>query len=78
MSKDITYQNNSCYLCDSKELQEIDGTVRDYNHLKILKCDNCGLVFLDNFDHINDIYYENSQMISDAHLTIDKYIKENY
>ena len=78
MSKDNIYQNNECYLCKSKELSEVDGVVKDYKDLKILKCENCGLVFLENFNHINDIYYENSQMLSEAHLTIDKWEKENY
>jgi len=78
MSSKITYRNNECYLCKSKELIEVDGSVRDYEDLKILKCDNCGLVFLDSFDHINDVYYENSKMLSEAHLTIDKWVKENY
>jgi len=78
MSSKITYQNNACYLCGSKEIEQVDGSVRDYKHLKILRCDNCGLVFLDNFDHISEVYYENSKMLSDAHLTIDKWVKENY
>jgi len=77
MQKKITYQNN-CYLCKDSEIEELEGTVRDYPHLKILKCKKCGLVFLDNFDHIDETYYENSKMLSEAHLSIDKWMKENY
>ncbi len=72
------YKNDTCYLCKSKDIKELKGTVRDYPHLKNLKCQNCGLVFLDSFDHISDVYYENSKMLSDANLSIDKWEKENY
>lgn len=51
-----------CYLCGSEKYEEVQGKVRDNNKLKILKCSNCGLVFLDSFDHINETFYNNSQM----------------
>ena len=69
---------HKCYLCECENIQELKGSVRDYPHLKILKCKDCGLVFLDNFDHISDVYYENSKMLSDANLSVDKWEKENY
>lgn len=73
-----TYQNNKCYLCNCKDIVQIEGTIRDYSNLKILKCTNCGLVFLDSFNHIDEIYYENSKMLSEAKLSLDKWSKENY
>ena len=77
MSRKTIYQNNSCYLCDSENLERLEGTVRDYPSLHVLKCKDCGLCFLDSFDHIDDVYYENSHMLSEAHLSIEKWRKEN-
>lgn len=46
-----------CYLCNSDEYLPIKGKVRDKPDLKISKCAGCGLVFLDNHDHITEEYY---------------------
>ena len=51
-----------CYLCGKTKTKRVKGIVRDKPELKILKCTNCGLVFLENFDHINDEYYEKGLM----------------
>jgi 2-polyprenyl-3-methyl-5-hydroxy-6-metoxy-1,4-benzoquinol methylase len=69
---------SNCYLCNSTNFIKVKGTVRDYPYLNILKCKECGLVFLDSFDHIDETYYENSRMLSEAHLTIDNWEKENF
>ena len=56
-------QNDECYLCTGKEREKIGHT---NCHLKIpvLKCDECGLVFLESFEHIEDDYYHRSGMRS--------------
>lgn len=65
-----------CYLCDSNKITIKDGSVRDNNSLKILECTNCSLVFLNNFDHIQDEFYEQSKM-RDGNQ-IKKWIKDTY
>ena len=77
MSK-VTICPNRCYLCNNETLDQVEGSVRDYPHLKILKCGKCGLVFLDSFAHIDETYYENSKMLTEASLSLDKWAKENY
>ena len=52
----------SCYLCGNSETEQVKGVVRDMPELKILKCSNCGLTYLENFNHIDDNYYEKSNM----------------
>ena len=51
-----------CYLCNSQDIINRKGTVRDAPDLKILECNDCGLVYLDSQDHINDKFYEQSGM----------------
>tara|TARA_Y100000816_G_scaffold291420_1_gene282704 strand:+ start:722 stop:1678 length:957 start_codon:yes stop_codon:yes gene_type:complete len=53
---------NSCYICSKTDFSERSGSVRDDDKLKIYECNNCGLVFLSSFEHINDNYYESSSM----------------
>lgn len=55
-------RNTQCYLCKSTSLEQVDGKVRDMPELPILKCQQCGLVFLESFDHINPSYYSDSHM----------------
>ena len=78
MLNQTTYQNNSCYLCKNEDLEKVPGSVRDYPNVNILKCKKCGLVFLDSFKHIDETYYENSRMLTEANLSLDKWTKENY
>lgn len=70
--------NTNCYLCNSTEFEVLEGTVRDYPERKVLKCKKCGLVFLDSFDHIDINYYEDSNMLNEANLTVEKWTKQNY
>jgi len=51
-----------CYLCGQKNSGEVIGKVRDVPDMSVLKCKTCGLVFLENFDHIDDNFYEDSKM----------------
>lgn len=52
----------NCYICNFSSFVKVQGTVRDIPNLGILKCNSCGLIRLENFDHITDDYYESSQM----------------
>lgn len=53
-----------CYLCNSKSFLKIKQGVRDNKDLSVIKCNNCGLVTLNSFDHIHEKFYENSNMHS--------------
>ena len=55
----------NCYLCDSSSYRQRPGVVRDNASLKVLECNNCGLVFLSSFEHIQDSHYEHSGMHGD-------------
>jgi SAM-dependent methyltransferase len=50
-------KNKSCYLCGGKRRSRVSGKVRDKASLGVLRCDDCGLVYLESFDHIPDDYY---------------------
>ena len=43
-----------CYLCNSNSFVKIKQGVRDNKELSVLKCNNCGLVTLNSFDHIHE------------------------
>ena len=54
-----------CYLCGSKKTIKRKGHPRDNKLISILECSECGLVFLDNFDHIDENFYQESNMHND-------------
>ena len=58
-----------CNLCNSKNYKNRKGSVRDNKNLDILECCDCGLLFLSQNNHINETFYENSNM----HQTFDFY-----
>ena len=58
-----------CNLCNSKNYKKRKGTVRDNKNLEIFECGDCGLVFLSEDNHINEAFYENSNM----HQSFDFY-----
>ncbi len=69
--------NDTCYLCGEKILIKRDGSVRDNGSLEVFECSNCGLVFLSSFDHVTDLYYEESGMHGDGNtLDINAWIEE--
>ncbi len=43
-------------------IKKRDGSVRDNKNLDILECQNCGLVYLSSNEHINEEFYEDSNM----------------
>lgn len=51
-----------CNLCNCSEYKKRDGSVRDNKNLEIYECLNCGLVYLSNLEHIDEEFYENSNM----------------
>lgn len=58
-----------CNLCRSKDFKKRKGTVRDNKNLEIFECTDCGLVFLSENNHIDENFYENSNM----HQSFDFY-----
>lgn len=51
-----------CTLCNSKKYKKRPGSVRDNKQLEIFECCECGLVFLSENSHINESFYEDSNM----------------
>ena len=54
-----------CSLCNSQTLKKRSGSVRDSKNLEIFECLDCGLVFLSEDSHIDDKFYEDSNMHQD-------------
>ena len=52
----------NCYLCGSANQFKREGHPRDNKKIDVLECKNCRLVFLSNFEHIYDNFYEESGM----------------
>jgi len=63
-----------CKLCNSHDIKNRDGTVRDNANLEIFECNFCGLVFLSDNNHINNSFYEGSNM--HKNLDFDKWTIE--
>ena len=53
---------NNCYLCGGFDFDKRRGNPRDNKLIDVLECKNCGLVFLSDFEHIDDKFYEESGM----------------
>jgi len=65
----------NCYLCNSEKFTKKKGRVRDNSSLEILECDNCGLVFLSDFEHISNDHYENSGMHQEKDIDISSWLE---
>ncbi|MDD5372774.1 MAG: class I SAM-dependent methyltransferase [Sulfurimonas sp.] len=63
-----------CYLCGSSDYKVRDGKVRDNEKLDVLECNHCGLVFLSSLEHIDENYYEDSNMSQG--LDINEWLNE--
>jgi len=64
-----------CYLCNSNKYSKRLGSVRDNPSVKVLECNDCGLVFLSSFSHVYDGFYEESGM-HDGNLNIDQWLMD--
>lgn len=54
--------NDKCVLCGSHNIAVIHKGTRDNDRLNVLRCNACGLCFLDSFEHITNAFYEDSNM----------------
>lgn len=66
----------NCYLCNSTFFTQREGQVRDAPELKILACQQCGLVTLSSLDHIHAGFYEASGMHGSAPIPMETWLKE--
>lgn len=65
----------SCFLCDSKENTTIHKGVRDNLNIDVLKCIDCGLIYLSSFDQIDNKNYKDSDM-NEGEQNIEKWMLE--
>ncbi|AXH10875.1 methyltransferase [Malaciobacter halophilus] len=66
----------TCSLCNSINYKSRPGSVRDNKKLKIFECCECGLVFLSESTHINENFYEESNM--HKNFDFSKWRKETF
>jgi SAM-dependent methyltransferase len=67
---------NICYLCNSESSNPRKGRVRDSDQIKVLQCNECGLVFLSSLDHIISNFYESSGMHGVKLTPISAWLRE--
>jgi len=65
-----------CYLCSGVDFIYRQGSVRDNPDLKILECQNCGLVFLSSPLNIEESFYKNSGMHGREVLDVETWLRE--
>ena len=65
-----------CYLCAHNQFSSRPGQVRDAPALKILECENCGLVTLSSKEHIQTGFYENSGMHGDDLMSLETWRRD--
>lgn len=58
-----------CYLCGSKDSTIRPGKCRDNANLKIIECKQCSLVYMSDFSHIGESFYENSGQVKSNQAT---------
>ena len=51
-----------CYLCNGNNFNVRPGEVRDNKKIKVIECNSCGLVTLDDLSHIAEKHYEEGKM----------------
>lgn len=66
---------NNCYLCGGTA-RHSRGVTRDLPEVGVLECDDCGLVFLSSFDHIEKSHYEQSAMHGDTPPPVEQWLRE--
>jgi len=69
--------NMKCYLCKSKNNFRRPGSVRDNKKLKILECNDCGLVYLSSTKHIKKLHYENSGLHNGEKPNVNSWLELN-
>lgn len=74
-SKELS-DKKRCYLCGGVNFNYRQGSVRDNPDLKILECQNCGLVFLSSLLHIEESFYKNSGMHGHEVLDVETWLRE--
>lgn len=70
-------KDKKCYLCKSKNYFQRPGSVRDNKKLKILECNDCGLVYLSSTTHIKKLHYEKSGMHNGIKPNVNSWLKAN-
>lgn len=55
-----------CYLCGESSFKNIKKGVRDNKNVNVIECINCSLVTLNDFSHIDDMFYRDSKMHSNS------------
>ena len=63
---------NKCYLCGSEDKNIIHKGVRGNSDINVLKCKNCGLVYLDCFIDDSERYYKDSNMRKNEPIDINQ------
>ena len=66
----------NCYLCNSRHFTERKAEVRDAPEIKVLDCNNCGLVSLDSLAHIHSTFYQDSGMHGEQLKPIEDWLRE--
>lgn len=70
--------NKECYLCKGNDIEIIHNKTRDNKNINVLRCKNCGLVFLSSFNHSSNEFYENSGMQSNSNIDFKEWQKNTF
>lgn len=65
----------TCYLCGCASHRQRPGSVRDDSRLRVLECDDCGLVVLSSMDHIAQSHYAASGMHGDQPPAVEAWLR---
>lgn len=68
----------NCYLCGEDNAKCIHEGTRDIQDLKVMKCQNCGLVFLSSFNHMSDEFYETSGMQNNSKINFKEWQEKTF
>lgn len=66
-----------CSLCSGENIVLRHPHVRDNKELHVLECQDCGLVFLNTFNHISEQFYEDSGMLSND-ISFKQYRQQSF
>jgi len=61
-------ENKTCYLCLGSKHKKREGKIRNLDGVDVLECENCSLVFLSSFEHMNETFYQQGDMHSGMKL----------